>query len=237
MNLMQHARSSIRKRMILGIWIMLVPLVVFGVGSLPLSRSMMETLDRVVQTGMREIIPITELQDLILRAAMPPNDYLILGDIEERRRFSELAARLEKKFQEFVASPALMRERPLLEEAFDEWLSAREIAERILTVRNPVGNRAAAGMMTRFDERIGRAADIVGMAYNISRMKVNENFRHADAVRRQETILMISVFLGAVGIALFGGLWISRSITGPVAILQEAMERFSVGDTSLRAIR
>src|SRR5512139_3217228 len=102
----EHANIPLTLRMTLGTAVMLIPLLIVGLGSLFTSQRMIGALEEVARTETREMRPVIDLQRYVLQAAMPPNDYIILGDISERDLFVHLAREIDRRFKDMIASPA-----------------------------------------------------------------------------------------------------------------------------------
>src|SRR5512139_705845 len=234
--IIERIRTSLTLRMTLGTAVMLVPLVALGIGSLFTSQSMINALEEVARTEARELRPVIELQKYVLQAAMPPNDYIILGDRDERDLFAYLTGEIDKRFTDMRSSTAFdeREEREFLEAAAEEWEKARRVALVILDLSRPIGNAAAASRMKAFDAHIGRSADLLTLLYDAVQHEILEQQYHARAVKRRQTFLLIAVFAGALVIAAAAGYLLSRSVILPIRELQEGVSRFSEGDHSFR---
>jgi diguanylate cyclase (GGDEF)-like protein len=237
MQMIRFVQASIRRRLFLGTAVMLLPLLALALGSYYTSRTMVESLEQVVKTEATELVPVTELQKLLLQAAMPPNDYLILGRQIERQQFERCAHDTESAFQRLLSSKAFEEEdeRKFLAAAHVEWLEAREMGTAILA-RSPVANAENGRLMKAFDARISRATDILNRVYELVRRETEEHQARARMVQKHETTFMIVVFLMALAVAVLAGVFLSHSVTRPIRALQDGIVRFSQGDHSFRVV-
>lgn len=239
MNSLIHlTRTSLLVRMMLGMTVMLMPLIVLGTGSFLASRSMTAALATVVHTGTYELRPVTDLQKLVLQAAMPPNDYIILGARSERALFDRLASETNARFRSLLASDlfAEQEERDLVVAANAEWQTARMIGFEILAIPRPAGSAAAGARMKVFDEHINKAAEHLNQLYDAVQREIGVQQAHAEEVRRSMTLFLLAVFAGAVVIAAAAGVVLSRSIIRPIRALQDGVFRFGQGDNSFRVV-
>lgn len=79
-----------------GIAAMLLPLVLFAlVDHFCLLPRLLESIDELSGKTADKLTPAARLQNLILRAAMPVNDYLIHGDPPEREDFIKLSGEVQ----------------------------------------------------------------------------------------------------------------------------------------------
>jgi len=236
--LVQRTKASLRFRMLVGMAVMLMPLIILGAGSLLASRSMIAALATVVQTGTDELRPVTDLQKLVLQAAMPPNDYIILGARSERALFDRLANETDERFRSLLASALFEepQERTLVIAANAEWQVARRIGYEIFAIPRPAGSASAGARMKVFDEHINKAAELLGRLYDTVQGEIGLQQAHAEDVRRSMTVLLLAVFAGAVVIAAAAGVALSRSIIRPIRALQDGVVRFGQGDNSFRVV-
>ncbi len=227
---------SIRARLIIGTGVMLFPLVLMALGSHMAARLMIEALEEVVTTEIAELAPVSELQKLLLQAAMPPNDYLILGNNNERIQFTVLAGRVDDLFLSLDSTKAFGedKERELLKSAKQKWEQAREMGRKLLAMPDPVGNPSGGVRMKEFDAQIARATEILNQLYRVVLNETEVLREHALQVKSRQNAFMIIIFSTALGIAALAGIILSRSIIQPIRALQNGIFRFSQGDHSFR---
>ena len=93
-----------------------------------------------------------DLQHLLQKVLMPPNDYLITGDKKERRNFTylimETATILEKTKTSATKIKNGMAVMTGVEKGFVE---LQQKAMALLSTENPVGNKEAATLMEEMD--------------------------------------------------------------------------------------
>ena len=235
-NLIESFKTSLRFRMTLGMAVMLLPLLVLGTGSILLTQKMVLAMEEVARTERMALRPVMNLQKLVLQAAMPPNDYLILGERSERILFDVILRQTDEAFaaqvgaEPFIAEPG----RRLLDEAHREWQQARAHGAGLLALSRPVGNAEAGARMKVFDDHIYRAAASLNHLYDAITHRIEDQQSIAQDLKRQATIFMAVVFVGALGITVLAGYLLSRSIILPLRALRDGMFRFNQGDHSFR---
>jgi len=234
----ERIKASLQIRMTLGMAVMLLPLVILGIGSFLASKSMVKALEEVAKTETEELKPVVDIQKLVLRAAMPPNDYIILGDPTEQVLFEFLERETDIKFKALKASPCYEEEaeRKLIDASSAEWEKARSLGREIFTIARPQGNRDAGRRMKAFDAQIGKAAERLDRLYDEVQEEIVKQHTHARGVQRTMTLLLVLVFAGALLIAGIAGFFLSRSIILPIRALQDGVFRFGQGDNSFRVV-
>ncbi len=234
--LLRKAKLSLHGRLMLGMAVMLLPLIILGLVSSVSIRSVVKALTVVVQTEIRELEPVSDLEKLLLKAAMPPNDYIIHGSADERTNFALLGKEIDGTYQNFLSSPDLAEERELISASWEEWEKARFEGRRILATPNPMSNRALEQRMEIFDAHIDRATEILDQAHELIHEDISKHLAHAQVVERRITVLVAIVFLLGIATALAAGWLLSRSITVPLKALEDGIFRFSQGDHSFRVV-
>jgi diguanylate cyclase (GGDEF)-like protein len=237
MKLFRLSRFSIKTRLSISMGIILLPLVLLGGSALFFLRSDNAVLGKVVEEAVGEIHPVIHLQTLILNAAMPPNDYLITGDPAEREAFARLSRELEQVIEEMLdASFALKVEREFIFASREEWRLAKGIALSLLSIPDPVANQAAAREMKRMDVHFRKAVELLEQIHQFAHEEVEEGVVHARAFHRQALILFTLFFIMGAGFSVVLGLVLTRSILGPLRILEKGAEQLGSGNLSHRVI-
>jgi diguanylate cyclase (GGDEF)-like protein len=216
--------------------LMLLPIVALALVSFVSSRAMVDAIEEVVDEQVHELQPVSSLLRVMLRAEMPPNDYLITGNGAERAAFEGLAAEADALFARLQAPDVLgsPEEQRLLREALAEWGQARRIGRELLDLRRPVGDADAARRMKVFDTHLERATDVLGALYDRVLLEVHGFQDRSRTVRARETTLLVVVSLLALALAGGAAALLSRSIVVPVRALQDGILRFAEGDHSFR---
>jgi len=224
--------------MTLGMAVMLLPLVILGVGSYLASKSMVGAMEQVVRTETEELKPAIEIQKLVLQTAIPVNDYLILGDPTEQVLFDFLVRETDIKFKSIKATPSYEEEaeRKLIDAALSEWEQARALGRGIFAIARPQGNRDAGRRMKAFDAHIGKVTEKLNQLYDEVQREIAKQHAQARRLQRRMTLLLITVFAGAVLTTVIAGFLLSRSIILPIRALQDGVFRFGQGDNSFRVV-
>ena len=229
---------SLRMRFGLGLCAVLLPfLLTAAVGQFYLLPRLLEPFEDVIREYTEEMEPVEQLQKSLLMAAMPVNDYLIHGEVEERERFAQLRQRVERAFED--ASPerfTLEQERDLIGSARWEWEQALRLGEQLLRLPEPVGNAAAARTMKRFDAHIDQAVAQLEEAHGIFHRVIDEDRAQARTARHGATFLTVGAFVLAFGISLLVSVLLARRLLKGFDVLRSAAERLSSGDRSARAV-
>lgn len=229
-------RTSLRARLLLGMGLMLLLIVALAVVAFESSRAMVGAIGEVVEEQLGELQPVSSLLRLVLRAGMPPNDYLATGDPRERPSFERLAADADAAFSRLGAPDVFSdaEERRLIVQARREWEEARRLGWELLDVPAPVGDVSAARLMKAFDAQLERTTEVLEALHDRTLLEVYGYEGRSHVVLRRETALLVAVSLLSLLLAGGAAVLVSRSIVVPVRALQDGILRFAQGDHSFR---
>ena len=231
-------RLSLYSRFALGLGAVLLPfLVAAALGQFYLLPRMIDPLDEIVREVSEEMQPVVHLQMLLLKAAMPVNDYLIHGNPDERRQFVQLRDQVALTFTRILPERfTLMEERVLIESAHTEWSQAQRLSDQLLSLPNPVGNKAAARNMERLDAHIERAVFALEEMYQHFHRVIDQSRTTVDATRTKAMWVTFVAFVLATGISLLAGTMLVRPLLTGLGALRKATSQLARGDMSVRAV-
>lgn len=229
-------RRSLRANLALGVTAMLLPWVMFVLlqGQLLFPR-VIGTFESVVHKTGTEAQALTTLQTLLLKTAMPPNDYLIHGNPAELQRFANLGREVDRSFETVLGSYLHSPEqRKLVTLAREEWLKAKRIGENLLALPNPLGNAAAVADMKRMDAHIDHAEDNLDRIHDLAQRRSTEQLDQARSVVQDVLFFITVIFSLALAMAAVSGFGLARAILAPLRALEEGANRLGAGDLSHR---
>ncbi|MDO8680805.1 MAG: diguanylate cyclase [Acidobacteriota bacterium] len=201
-------RDSLRARLFMGIGMMLLPLFGLTAGALLGINNINEGFNEAVVEINEEMKPVVRLQIMLLRAAEPPNDYLVHGESSERDKFARLSEDVERAFKRLEAVPfALAEERASVGSAQEAWRQAHSIDETLLALPRPVGDAAA---------------------------EIETDVAKANAAGRAVLWVVFGTFSLGLTLVVLVGTALARSILTRVRALSEGARAFGEGDFPYR---
>ncbi len=176
-----------------------------------------------------------DLQHLLQKVLMPPNDYLITGDKKERRNFTYLimktATILEKtkmSAKKIEGGTAVMVD---VEKGFVE---LQQKAMALLSTENPVGNKEAAVLMEEMDTFAEGVENEVEKLHDLIKMEI---YNH-DKITTELATWTFGAFTSLTFISLAGmvfmGLMVSRKVVRPLLDLTDAVKIVGEGNLDHR---
>ena len=228
-------RLSLKQRLSLGMAILVVPLLLIATGGYLLFQYAVETLEASHEEVQNEMMPVLRLQELLLLAQMPANDYLIHGRRDEREKFAKLRHAVEAAYADVATAPfERLEKRGFVERSRKEWETGLRLSEEILALHSPIGNSAGAELMIRMDERLQTASDQLKMVTELGLAEMSS--RHALIHRLDlQLSLIIIVFLALLTLVVFVGMSLVRQwILAPLEQLRMAAEQYGTGNLAHR---
>lgn len=131
---------------------------------------------------------VASLQLLLVRSAMPPNDYLVHGREDERIRFEILAGRVETTLKSLqrAGDDRHPRERARLADMAERWGAVRSIGDTLLHWPSGRPLAEAADAMEDFDRRIEALAEDAESLLAHVRLELEE--ARTRAIRRRHDL-------------------------------------------------
>ncbi|TWH45453.1 methyl-accepting chemotaxis protein [Sporomusa sp. KB1] len=137
--------------------------------------------------SMRESAKNSQIQKQIAKTRltleqvlMPANDYLITGDVTERKNFEELSEQLETNLRDLENLSLTPAELTIVQEFRREWQEIKPDAVQILNLANPVGNFAGGNIMERMDVKTERASGEIDKLDQIYENQAASSYQQAE---------------------------------------------------------
>jgi diguanylate cyclase (GGDEF)-like protein len=207
-----------------------LPLLLIAASGYLLFGFAMESMEESHDEIRDELLPVLRLQELILKAQMPGNDYLIHGDGAEREKFEHFSAEVDAAFEEALAAPfGVDGKRQALLEARNLWIEGAGMSRTIFALPDPVGDRAGAELMIRMDAQMQAASDHLKVVSALALTEMDHRHAGIHALHLRVS-LSIAVFLGILLIAVFTGwILIRKWIIDPLSELENGAQMFTAG--------
>jgi len=182
-------------------------------------QEMEEIQDEIVEMDL-----LRDLQISLSMVVMPANDYLIEGaQINEKENFIVLSAKVEdliSKIEKLEFDK--IEEGQLVNHIKAEYTKAKDMALKIFSIPNAVGNKEAGALMEELDSLIDLTISECDQFRKIALQEIEEA---EDSWQRLITLLNTIIFTGVIltVILIIGSLFFfNRTITSPLISLRDA---------------
>lgn len=228
-------RFSLKQRLGLGLGIIIVPLLLIAMSGYVLFQYAVASLESSHEEMQHQMMPVLRLQELLLLAQMPANDYLIHGHDDERGKFAALRQAIDAAYAKVLKAPFEQPEkRDFILKSRASWQTGLSLSEEILALSTPIGNRAGAELMIRMDERMQTASEQLGLITELGLADLAGKHAMIHQLNLQLSVILI-IFLAVVTLAVFIGLSLVRDwIFAPLEQLRAAAEQYGAGNLAHR---
>ncbi|QKQ25601.1 hypothetical protein [Candidatus Reidiella endopervernicosa] len=163
----------------------LIPLL--GIMSLVLVSTyfpVFKAMDNIVYESMEEMMPLVRLENALHRSVMPPNDYLIHQNPEERENWKRLIASVDNQLQAAMEKMKFEEERSALQEIEQSWQQRR--SEGWAIINNPEGLSALqlGEAMEQFDANMYQLIDQIEVQHEEMHQFIHHEYLRTKGSRR-----------------------------------------------------
>lgn len=176
-----------------------------------------------------------DLQTLIHKLLMPPNDYLITGDKKERENFAHLVTETAALFEKIKSGGSAGKEQRDDEEAVGKgFIELQQKAMVLLSTADPVGNKEAALLMENMDKYGDELGMITDKFHDTIKQEMNIHSERASEIKRNSYLIFtFLIFVSLVGMIsmVFS---IRKNIAKPLSELTGAAKVIGEGNLDHR---
>lgn len=178
---------------------------------------------------------VGDLQVLIHKILMPPNDYLITGDTKERRNFASLITQTAALLEKVKAGGNKTdEEKTFTKELEKGFIELQQKAMILLSTDKPVGNKEAAALMKEMDAFGEALEDRIEKLHSLVRSELESHDKRTNAINKR----MLGIFIVLVLISISGIIFITfmvrRKIALPLLELSTSAKLISQGNLEHR---
>lgn len=250
---------KIRTKLIVAFLAMLIPLVVIICINRYNDKAIYLAAHKVEELH-REISSLSDLQIALDMLIMPPNDYLITGDIREREEFHRLTTVIEGGLRDLsddmrcrkcheVTDEMVKRLYGLEPKAFwseemvfvknikDRLQVIKEKGEKIFKIERPVGSQEGAALMEEMDAIAHRLIREDILKHREKDEKVlSSAIKDSEKVWKRSWLIMIGGFVLSVAVGLIFAFFYSGFFVKPIKLLHERADAMAGGDFTARVV-
>ena len=214
---------------------LVLPLLVLTIVGYILFYYAIEMMDASYEDFSKKFIPIATLQESVLRAVMPPNDYLIHGDQEERRNFQFLRIEADQGFERALAvdfdDP---RKNASVVMAHTVWKHAVRLGEDILSMDNPTGNPSGARLMEHLDSLVDEVYDQLEYVCTRTVSEIDNKHVLLHQMYRKVGVVILGFMILLSVVVFMGSVLVKRWIIAPLMELENGAQKLAMGQLEHR---
>lgn len=173
-------------------------------------------------------------QLLLQKILMPPNDYLITGDKNERQNFAYLLLETASVLERLKVVSITKNELAVIGKAERGYVSLQQKAMVLLSIANPIGNKEAAVLMEEMDYFAEGVEKEVGKLHDLIRMEIHDHENSINKIATWTFRVLTSLIIISLAGMIFVGVMVRRKVTKPLLELTDAVRIIGDGNLSHR---
>lgn len=214
----------------------MLPVVALGVGAVVSLENVIGTFEKTEDETLEELFPLTDLESLLQKTAVPVENYFKQGKTAERDRFLQLSQEVDRAYATLLAdSSDLPEKQGLIETSQKAWQEAEKSSLDIFASTAPNNDPQAIESKKNADAQVQNAIISLDRLYKLlSHLETADRLSQARQLRESLRLAIIVAFGLGVGVAALAAVMLSRSILKPLRLLEEGVEYWGEGDLSHR---
>lgn len=189
----------------------LIPLL--GIMSLVLVSTyfpVFKAMDNIVYESMEEMMPLVRLENALHRSVMPPNDYLIHQNPEERENWKRLIASVDNQLQAAMEKMKFEEERSALQEIEQSWQQRR--SEGWAIINNPEGLSALqlGEAMEQFDANMYQLIDQIEVQHEEMHQFIHHEYLRTKGLKTRALLVTVLTLLVTLAGGFYASLYLNR---------------------------
>ena len=198
----QNYYFSQRTKHLIVVAITLMPVLSFMlIASMTSFRPLFKSMERIVYVGYGHLRPLHYLQTALLRAAMPPHDYLSHRNGSEKIEWKRFKTVVEDAFDDAIGSSDSESNRQALNHLRDRWSDIRVQGDMLFPGQSGIAGQGQADMMDKFDASIAQLSDQIRLQIQAMDDSISSEYFLIEK-RKQHGII---IFFSAVSLGLILG--------------------------------
>lgn len=178
---------------------------------------------------------VADLQILIQKIIMPPNDYLITGDNKERRNFAALVTEAASQFEKIrISGGRTKEEKADADEVEKGFIELQQKAMVLLSTENPVGNKEAAALMKEMDAFAEGLENKTEKLHDLIKVEMEDHDKRTHKINTWTNRILTSLTLISLSGMILLIFAIRRKVARPLLELTDAVKVIGQGNLDHR---
>ncbi|MGE5429486.1 MAG: methyl-accepting chemotaxis protein [Syntrophomonadaceae bacterium] len=232
----------IGQKLILSFIVVSALTVIVGVQGLSSMGSINEMLENLYSNETLGISYLKEANVDLVYFGRAQNNFLLAASAEDRIKFQQRMDQYENMMKQNIAEarPLIHSEKGemLLAQFEAAWQDYKSVSDQVVSLGNTENIETRRESVVLAQGKAREKSDIVDtLLIKLARIKEDNGkryFAESDQMYSRARLFMILMIIGAVGLGIGLGIFISRLISKPVRELSEAAEKMALGDVDVQ---
>ncbi len=222
--------NSLKFKIFSGLSFIFLSVVLFGVIVATSLGRVTSDFENATELTQQKINPVLSLQNKMLKAAKPINNFLINGEDDKIEAFVRSRTQIDNAFTLMKKNTGNEETLKFIEESEKAWTKASVQGLSITNSRYSYYDKSAGTLMKQFDDSIEKAVFKLDRVETILSKEVEAQLDNARRERGLTNFLIGVIWILTPAVSIMTGFWLLRVILRPIASLQEGARRIGQGD-------
>ncbi len=215
-------------------FVLILPMFALAGAIYLLFNQTVSSFDEVAEELLHELVPVTELQRVVLNASYSVDEFVLHAEPTSRSRFDSASRQIKVLCQQLRdIGFSEQNEKDLLNSAEQHWHKARKIGLDLLEGR---ASENELQQLDFFHQQLSAMLSELERVYVIIQNEVE--LEHASVLQNKSRVYLLVFVLSAVTliIIILLGTLLVRLISRPLAILEHGADQLAAGQLSHRIV-
>lgn len=225
---------SLRKRLILGVSLMLVSFLGLAGGAYVSFEQAVASFEKSESKRLEELFPIDRLEESLMQTSNLIDEQNGYGEVERRSRFTILSQEIDQTFTLLLNSPSqVIEKRRLVLELQKEWQQVYLNAQKLLMPS--VSGTSKRQQRQQLEQHLTKASQqIRRLTALLTSFQSTDNLRQAKDLKQRVRTINILAATVVIVMAIRSIFFLAHSILKPLKQLNQGVAQFGDGDLSFR---
>ena len=227
-------QTSLRKRLILGVSLMLASFLGLAGGAYVSFEQAVASFEKSESKRLEELFPIDRLEESLMQTSNLVDEQNGYSDIERQSRFMRLSQEIDQTFTLLLNSPSqVVEKRRLVFELQKEWQQVYVNANNLLL--HSVSVTSARQQRQQLEQHLNKAShEIRRLTALLTSFQSSDNLRQAKEIKQRVRTINILTATVVIFMAIRSIFFLAHSILKPLKQLKQGVAQFGDGDLSFR---
>ncbi|MBI5138022.1 MAG: GGDEF domain-containing protein [Nitrospirae bacterium] len=203
--------KSIPIRFAILVMLMVVPLLAVSLSGQRLVLRVFDQVQVLLGHTVERMVPVGNLNNLLLKSVMPAHDYLMYGDKAMAAELDGIAGRIDGILADASrAAFANPTDQALLAHVREEWQSAHRISREVLALPYPMDPALAQRRSLQIERHVQHALDYLDTLSDTTLVQLAADWHQAQSARGTQTRLVLASTALAVLLAVLASVGLTQ---------------------------
>ena len=169
-----------------------------------------KAMDNIVYESVEEMMPLVRLENLMQRAVMPPNDYLLHHNIDEIKNWEKAAESVDKQFKLVLSNVTFDDEIITLNKAKLSWQQLKIKGWDIFYNPQQLSQEQLKSEARKFDVKMYEIIDNIQELHSEMRTFIMSEYEHASTLKVKALLITILSLIVSLVSGFYASIYLNQ---------------------------